>query len=244
MNAKTRFATLLLGGISLVLLSLPILAQGVRQRPVAERPATDQPARNQPTEEENKENEPAPQPAVPRGPWANSPAVISFWMHPVVQILDANRDFAISSAEIENAAKAIGRLDRNNDQFVTPDEIIPPEWKYAAPNVFGPPVGVAPGTATNDDNEDSRGRRRTGRNIMAERLLSFDQDKDGRVTKEEVSPRMHRLFDNADGNNDGVLDAQELENIGTSSSRRGRTSDPPAEQEADEDRSRRTRRNP
>jgi EF hand len=47
-------------------------------------------------------------------------------------------------------------------------------------------------------------------NLVA-RLMQFDEDKDGKLTKAEVTDeRLQRLFDRADANHDGVVTKQEL----------------------------------
>ncbi len=46
---------------------------------------------------------------------------------------------------------------------------------------------------------------------MADRMMAFDKQKDGKLTKDELTDaRLHRLFDRADGNNDGVVSKDEL----------------------------------
>src|SRR6476646_8405830 len=43
------------------------------------------------------------------------------------------------------------------------------------------------------------------------RMLEFDKDKDGKLTKREIGDeRLHRLFDRADADKDGVATREEL----------------------------------
>jgi hypothetical protein len=43
------------------------------------------------------------------------------------------------------------------------------------------------------------------------RMMAFDKNGDGKLTKDEVTdPRLHRLFDRADANKDGVVTREEL----------------------------------
>src|SRR5689334_22637507 len=43
------------------------------------------------------------------------------------------------------------------------------------------------------------------------RMMAFDKNKDGKLTKDEVTDaRLHRLFDRADANKDGVVTREEL----------------------------------
>ncbi len=48
---------------------------------------------------------------------------------------------------------------------------------------------------------------------MRERLLSFDENKDGKIEKSEVPERMGRMFGRFDENGDGVIDESELEKV-------------------------------
>lgn len=53
--------------------------------------------------------------------------------------------------------------------------------------------------------------KKAGGNSLESRLMSFDANKDGKLTKAEVTDeRLQRLFDRADANHDGVVTRQEL----------------------------------
>jgi len=46
---------------------------------------------------------------------------------------------------------------------------------------------------------------------LVARMMAFDSDKDGKLTKSEVTDlRLHRLFDRADANKDGIVTKEEL----------------------------------
>ena len=46
---------------------------------------------------------------------------------------------------------------------------------------------------------------------MISRMMAFDKNKDGKLTREEMTdPRMERIFDHADTNHDGVVTKEEL----------------------------------
>jgi Ca2+-binding EF-hand superfamily protein len=45
---------------------------------------------------------------------------------------------------------------------------------------------------------------------MLERLRQFDQDGDGKFSKEELPPRLQERFDALDTNNDGFINPREL----------------------------------
>lgn len=50
----------------------------------------------------------------------------------------------------------------------------------------------------------------TGGDLVT-RMMEFDKDKDGKLTKSEVTdPRLHRLFARSDANNDGTVTKEEL----------------------------------
>lgn len=46
---------------------------------------------------------------------------------------------------------------------------------------------------------------------LVETLFSFDKNKDGKLTKEELPERMQGIFGRADANNDGVLTRDEVQ---------------------------------
>jgi hypothetical protein len=55
------------------------------------------------------------------------------------------------------------------------------------------------------------GAKATSESIV-KRLMAFDKNKDGKLTREEVTDKeLHRLFDRADANKDGVVTREELE---------------------------------
>lgn len=55
---------------------------------------------------------------------------------------------------------------------------------------------------------------------LVQRLLAFDKNGDGKVTKDELPERMHALFDEGDANRDGVLDAEEMRRLANRPPRR------------------------
>ena len=52
--------------------------------------------------------------------------------HPVLAALDADHDGEISGWEIDHAAAALEKLDRNHDGYLTADELIPFELAFRA----------------------------------------------------------------------------------------------------------------
>ena len=66
-----------------------------------------------------------------------------------------------------------------------------------------------------------------GAEQFAERMLQFDANKDGKVTREELTDeRLSLLFDRADEDKDGVLTKQELTALGSKEEPRGGSGGP------------------
>ena len=51
---------------------------------------------------------------------------------------------------------------------------------------------------------------------VVERIMSFDKNKDGKVTKDELPERMHHLIARGDTNKDGALDRDEVRKLASS----------------------------
>lgn len=125
--------------------------------------------------------------------------------NPIAEALDADKNHEISKTEIENAATALKKLDRNKDGKLTEDELRP----------VGGPGGPGRG-GPGDRGPGGRGRRGGqggDSNDYLERLLSFDKNKDGKVSKDELPERMHGILERLDENKDGVLEKSELEKV-------------------------------
>ena len=58
-----------------------------------------------------------------------------------------------------------------------------------------------------------RGGRGLGVDAMVERIMSFDRNQDGKVTKDELPERMHDLLTKGDKNKDGALDREEIKKL-------------------------------
>jgi EF hand len=95
---------------------------------------------------------------------------------------DQNEDGVITRAEYQTSrVAAFDKLDRNDDGFV--------------------------------DSNDAPRRRRAqaqGGERLAALREQLDKDGDGRVSREEFANGPMLMFDRADGNHDGQLDAQEI----------------------------------
>src|SRR5262245_44676397 len=76
----------------------------------------------------------------------------------------------------------------------------PPLPKAGLPRFAGPPGQPGqPGRLSVDD--------------IVERIMSFDKNKDGKVTKDELPERMHFLIERGDTNKDGALDRDEIKKL-------------------------------
>jgi hypothetical protein len=64
-------------------------------------------------------------------------------------------------------------------------------------------------------------RRGLSEEEIVERILSFDKNKDGKVTKEELPERMQNLIEKGDTNKDGALDPAEIKALAAKLRREG-----------------------
>jgi collagen type III alpha len=136
--------------------------------------------------------EPRPE-GRPREPRPGAPG----FRPPLVAALDADGDGELSAGEIEAAAKALLKLDRNGDGKLTPDELGPPPPRDGRPGE-GRPAGRAPG----DGRSTPAG--------LGERSRASDTNGDGKLSREEAPERLRPVFDRFDENGDGFLDGAEL----------------------------------
>ena len=60
-----------------------------------------------------------------------------------------------------------------------------------------------------------------GANAIVERIMSFDKNGDGKITKEELPERMQNLIEKGDTNKDGVLDKEEIKKLAADMARDG-----------------------
>jgi Ca2+-binding EF-hand superfamily protein len=130
-------------------------------------------------------------------------------MNPLFAALDANGDGVIDEEELKNATVALKKLDRNNDGKLTSDEVRP-AFGRGGPGQPGGGRGGPPAGAENVDE-------------VVNRMLQFDKDADGRLSKDEVPERMQGMFERGDTNRDGFLSRDELVRLArTQSENRGR----------------------
>ena len=121
----------------------------------------------------------------------------------LLEILDANEDREVSATEIENATTALKKLDRNGDGKLAGAELRPVGGP-GGPDRRGP-GGPAAGARGRPGGDNST--------AFLERVLSFDENGDGKIAKSELPERMQGIVDRHDKNEDGSLDKSELEQI-------------------------------
>jgi collagen type III alpha len=156
-------------------------------------------------------------------------------MHPLEEALDADGDHQLSAKEIENAVTALKTLDKNEDGKLGVDELRPrfggrpggpdgdgrepgfPDARDGAgrPDGRGPGGGAAPRDGERPANNDE----------VLSRVLSFDKNEDGKLTKDELPERMQGMIERGDSNGDGALDKEELAKIAASFQGQGRRPD-------------------
>jgi Ca2+-binding EF-hand superfamily protein len=108
---------------------------------------------------------------------------------PIFALFDKNRDGVISSDEIENAAKVLGKFDKDNDGKITLKEMRPPKHEDGD-TPQGPPPGVhrpPPLIVALDADKDGTLSADELKNAP-ESLLKLDKNKDGELSPEEIHP--------------------------------------------------------
>lgn len=148
-------------------------------------------------EDNEKRADPEPYPG-----YAKRARIAYMRRFPVNNALDADHDGEISPSEIENAAEALRRLDKNGDGKLTEDEVAS-DPVTALVLEFMLPV---------DTNGDGRLSKEEASAESAQELLvainAADVDHRGYVTEAEL---IAEILKRADANHDGVVTADELQ---------------------------------
>jgi hypothetical protein len=92
--------------------------------------------------------------------------------------------------------------------------------RWLAPALVAGLVLSLPGAAQPPGPEEGRLKRRVqpariSVEEIVERVMAFDKNKDGKVTKDELPERMHHLIALGDTNKDGALDRDEVRKLAT-----------------------------
>ena len=170
----------------------------------------------------------------PAAPAAPTPPIMQ--ASPLLSAIDVNHDGKIDGAELADAPARLKTLDKNSDGKITRDEgALPPGYgRVGGAGAPGGRPGGAPGGRDGGRGEPARGgdagragavatggdERRfevpipgpTADELLA-LLMSFDKNKDGKLSKAEVPERQQGLFERGDVDKNGVLDAAELRKV-------------------------------
>ncbi|WP_417734543.1 hypothetical protein [Rosistilla oblonga] len=160
-----------------------------------------------------------------RGPRDGAPRLPPI---PILEALDSNGDGMLDATEIEQAAKALKSLDRDNDGVLSFQEMMPAPRGDRGPG--GPQGrGDRPEMRDGQGRPDGEGRRprpegegnRRGGNPeqFVERIMKLDKDGDGKLSGEELPERMRAMLSRADVDGDDALSKEELMKM---AERRGR----------------------
>jgi hypothetical protein len=113
---------------------------------------------------------------------------------PPFAFFDTDHDGNLSATEIQNAAAALAKLDKNGDGSITKDEMRPP------------PPGSGGATPQGDG---PQGPPPQGMRPVPPLIAALDTDKDGIISAEELIAAPESLK-TLDKNGDGKLDRDEL----------------------------------
>ncbi|MCP4175560.1 MAG: hypothetical protein GY758_32845 [Fuerstiella sp.] len=134
---------------------------------------------------------------------------------PVMMALDADGNGEISADEINNATAALKKLDRNKNGKLDADELRP---EFGG----GPPGGGAggrggfgggpPGGGPGGGGPPGGGRGGFGGQSFVDGMLGrYDENKDGKLSGDEIPERMRDRVEQIDTNKDKAVDKAELE---------------------------------
>jgi len=113
---------------------------------------------------------------------------------PPFAFFDADRDGTLSAEEIQNAAAALTKLDKNGDGAIAKDEMRPPK----------PENGDAPSQGDGPQGPPPQGKR-----PVPPLIAALDTDKDGTISAEELkaAPESLKVLDK---NGNGALEREEI----------------------------------
>lgn len=140
-------------------------------------------------------------------------------MPPIIDALDKDGDGVISTKEIDSATQALKELDKDDNGKLTEEELRPEFGQFRGIRRESEDFDGGPG-------RDSRGAKSEQ---MVSRLMNFDENKDGKLSKEELPKRLHNLLSRADANQDDFATKEELAKLNPQDSRarRGGPGGPP-----------------
>jgi EF hand len=119
-----------------------------------------------------------------------------------LNIPESKRDTALEAVRVHQAdLRRLNDLARS-DLLITMKDVLSDEQFRSFRSAIEPGPGLG-----------GRGGRGLGVDAMVERIMSFDKNNDGKVTKDELPERMHDLITKGDRNKDGALDREEIKKL-------------------------------
>jgi Ca2+-binding EF-hand superfamily protein len=131
-------------------------------------------------------------------------------MNPLFAALDTNGDGVIDAEELAAATASLQKLDRNHDGKLTEDEVRPAFGGRGPGGPGGPGMRGGPGGPGGMSVDD----------IVA-RMMQFDKNADGKLSKDELPERMAGMMERGDVDKDGFLTRDELVKLAQAQAARG-----------------------
>jgi hypothetical protein len=123
-------------------------------------------------------------------------------MMPLMAALDADQDGTLSATEIQNASKALLKLDKNGDGVLSQEELQPDPSKF--PGMAGGfnMAGAGPGAPGGGPPSGA---------MMMQMFERRDANSDGKLSGDEIPEQMRNRLSAIDQNGDGAIQKSELE---------------------------------
>ena len=137
----------------------------------------------------------------------------------ILQSLDTNRDGQLSPEEVAAATETLQKLDRDGNGRLSADELATPRDRRERGGRRRGPAGADTPPPRPGQEPGSRDAENDGERFI-QRLMSFDENQDGQLSKEELPDRMQRILERHDRDENGKLDRTELQNMAAEASRR------------------------
>lgn len=100
--------------------------------------------------------------------------------------LDKNEDHELSSREIRNATRSLLKLDRDNSNSISAEELAPPEPPEDAGQQGRPPAPKASELMQVLDTDNSGDLSEEELAAAEDSILTLDKDEDGKISFEEA----------------------------------------------------------